>query len=144
MLRSSLVRWGVWPARLVSAVLIFYGGYLLIAAQIALSQPIKIDGDQFHIPPGVIDVIDGSLLLAAGLIVGLLAWLMRRPNRAAAIAGLVIGFFAAGLMIAWVLVTRIDARIVAGGLAAGAVLLLAGASTLVGRPLFESEANSHA
>jgi hypothetical protein len=138
MILANLKRWGTWPARVASALLIFYGVFLLIRARIALDSPDLPAETALQLPEALAGAIDGVFLIATGVIAAGLTWLARRKKRGVALFGIVMSFFAGGLVSTYAIAAGMTGARLAGAIIAGACLLLAAGSTLIGDSVFDN------
>jgi len=129
---KQLIRWGTGPARIASAVMIFYGAYLVIVNGITLSALPSGDEGDLLAAPIFVGMFDAALLIGLGALIIGLTWMTRRRKRAVAIGGQVISFFAAGLLITYVLAWSVTGPMLIAAPTAGACLLLAAATSLAG------------
>src|SRR5262245_1352178 len=95
---ANLKRWGTWPARTASAILISYGAFRSIRAPLAFCSPDLAAEGALRVPEALAGAIDGVFLSAVGAGAAGLTWLARRKNRGVALFGSVASFFAGGLI----------------------------------------------
>ena len=146
MIKRGLRVWGAWPARIAAAVLVFYGVSLILSGQVAMQRPpgpvIDPAGSALA-DSGLFDLFDGIALAVLGLLIAVLTWLSRRSFPLAAFTGLVLSFFAAGLMVVYVLITGPDSRVMLAGLIGGGCLLLAAVTGLIGQSTADEKERPH-